>query len=50
MELNISLHAFNGDPLSNLTRYQHLTESLVYLVVTRCYSESICFCSHFGPL
>jgi hypothetical protein len=37
MELNISLCAANGDPLSDLTRYRHLVGSLVYLAVTRPY-------------
>ena len=37
MELNVHLNASDGDgdPLSDLTRYHHLVESLVYLAVTR---------------
>jgi hypothetical protein len=31
MELNISLGASNGDPLSDPTRYRHLLRSLVSL-------------------
>ena len=37
MEHNVHLNASDGDgdPLSDLTRYHHLVESLVYLAVTR---------------
>jgi hypothetical protein len=35
MELNVQLHASDGDPLPGPTRYCHLVGSLVYLAVTR---------------
>ena len=35
MEVNLSLRASDGDPLSDPTCYRHLVGSLVYLVVTR---------------
>ena len=35
MELNIHLHATDGDRIKDLTRYRHIVGSLVYLGVTR---------------
>jgi hypothetical protein len=50
MEVNVHLHASDGDPLSIPMRYRHLVGSFVYLAITRSdISYRVHILSQFAP-